>query len=92
MTRLTKGSSSCSDGTPCPRSPTPRRWKPYTCNYDGQLQLDLVDGVQALLDKSPLQQKRRNWTTSHVLMLETIHEYAGMKKVTGERRKMASSM
>jgi predicted ATPase/class 3 adenylate cyclase len=50
------------------------------CNYDGQLLMDVVDGVQSLVDKSLLQQREgerggadgepRFW------MLETIHEYA----------------
>jgi predicted ATPase len=55
------------------------------CNHDGRLQIEVLDGVQSLLDKSLLQQRvggrgggggdgePRFW------MLETIHEYSREK-------------
>ncbi|MEP6776259.1 MAG: adenylate/guanylate cyclase domain-containing protein, partial [Chloroflexota bacterium] len=62
------------------------------CNYDGQLQVDALDGAEALLLNSLLQQRERTKTmdTGRVSaketegeprfwMLETIHEYAREK-------------
>jgi predicted ATPase/class 3 adenylate cyclase/uncharacterized protein HemY len=60
------------------------------CNHDGQLQMDVFDGVQSLLDKSLLQQREGSWGgrdgggegsegEPRFWMLETIHEYATEK-------------
>ncbi|HUS16519.1 MAG TPA: tetratricopeptide repeat protein [Chloroflexia bacterium] len=46
------------------------------CNADGRLQVDPVDGVQLLLDKSLLQQRDGPAGAPRCLMLETIHAYA----------------
>lgn len=54
------------------------------CNYDGQLQLDVFDGVQSLLDKSLLQQREGSDGEPRFWMLETIHEYANEKLVESE--------
>jgi predicted ATPase/class 3 adenylate cyclase len=52
------------------------------CNYDGELQIDVLDGVQSLLDKSLLQLRageRGGDGEPRFWMLETIHEYAREK-------------
>jgi predicted ATPase/transcriptional regulator with XRE-family HTH domain len=49
------------------------------CNYDGQLQLDVLEGVQSLLDKSLLQQREGRDGEPRLWLLETIHEYAREK-------------
>jgi predicted ATPase len=46
------------------------------CHLDGDLPPDLLDGLQALLDKSLLQQEEAPDGASRFTMLETIREYA----------------
>ena len=46
------------------------------CNPDGELDLDILDGLQALLDQSLLQQVERLAGEARFTMLETIREYA----------------
>jgi predicted ATPase len=49
------------------------------CNHDGNLQLDVLDVVQALLNNSLLQQREGSDGEPRFWMLETIHEYAREK-------------
>jgi predicted ATPase/DNA-binding XRE family transcriptional regulator len=49
------------------------------CNHDGQLQIDALDGVAALVDNSLLHQRLGANGEAHFWMLETIHEYAREK-------------
>jgi predicted ATPase/class 3 adenylate cyclase len=49
------------------------------CNHDEALQVDVLDGAQALLDNSLLQQREGRDGEPRYWMLETIHEYAGEK-------------
>jgi predicted ATPase/class 3 adenylate cyclase len=49
------------------------------CNYDGQLQVDVLEGVQSLLNKSLLRQREGREEEPRLWMLETIHEYANEK-------------
>ena len=49
------------------------------CNYDGQLQEDVLDGVQSLIDESLLQEREGRNGEPRFWMLETIHEYAREK-------------
>ncbi|HSH79246.1 MAG TPA: tetratricopeptide repeat protein [Herpetosiphonaceae bacterium] len=46
------------------------------CNADGDLALDVLDGVSSLVDKSLLQQTEAPEDEPRFVMLETIHEYA----------------
>ena len=46
------------------------------CNFDGQLQGDVLDGVETLLSSSLLQQRSGADGEAHFGMLETIHEFA----------------
>jgi predicted ATPase/transcriptional regulator with XRE-family HTH domain len=46
------------------------------CNADGNLPLDVVDGIAALLDKSLLRQEYGGVDEPRFTMLETIREYA----------------
>jgi DNA-binding CsgD family transcriptional regulator len=46
------------------------------CNYDRQLQVDMLDGVQSLVSKSLLQQREGHASEPRCWMLETIREYA----------------
>jgi tetratricopeptide (TPR) repeat protein len=55
------------------------------CNPDGNLDLDILDGLQALLDQSLLQQVERLAGEARFTMLETIREYALERLIeTGE--------
>lgn len=62
------------------------------CNADHQLPMDLLDGLQSLLDKSLLRQEERPAVETDVgddeprfTMLATIHEYAAAKlRASGE--------
>ena len=51
------------------------------CNFDGLLQVDVIDGVQSLLDNSLLQQREAEGGEPRFWMLETIQEYAREKLV-----------
>ena len=46
------------------------------CNADGDLAVDVLDGVASLVDKSLLRQEEGQAGESRFVMLETIHEYA----------------
>src|SRR5919202_3158067 len=46
------------------------------CDADGDLGLAVLDGLQALLDKSLVQQEEATDGDPHFMMLETIREYA----------------
>ena len=46
------------------------------CNADSKLGLDVLDGLQSLLDKSLLRQAERPAGEARLTMLETIREYA----------------
>ncbi len=48
-------------------------------NYDGQLQLDVLEGVESLVSKSLLQPREGLDGEPRFWMLETIHEYAREK-------------
>jgi predicted ATPase/class 3 adenylate cyclase len=49
------------------------------CNYDGKLQVDVLDGAQSLVDKSLLRQREGSNGETHFWMLGTIEEYAREK-------------
>ena len=49
------------------------------CNHDGQLQVEMLDGIQALVSKSLLQQREGADGEPRFWMLETILEYAREK-------------
>jgi predicted ATPase len=49
------------------------------CNYDGQLQVDVVDEVESLIGQSLLQKREGSDGEPRFWMLETIHEYAWEK-------------
>jgi predicted ATPase/class 3 adenylate cyclase/Tfp pilus assembly protein PilF len=49
------------------------------CNHDGQLQIDALDGVEALVGNSLLGQRLGANGEPRFWMLETIHEYAREK-------------
>jgi predicted ATPase len=49
------------------------------CNFDGSLQIDVLDGVQSLLDKSLLVEREGSDGQPRYWMLETIQEYAEEK-------------
>jgi predicted ATPase/transcriptional regulator with XRE-family HTH domain len=60
------------------------------CNYDGHLQVDLLDGVQSLLDRSLLQQRQGSDGEPRFWMLQTIQEYAKEKlEGSGEAEALA---
>ena len=46
------------------------------CDPDGELDLDLLDGLGSLIDKSLLRQEEGPGGEARFVMLETIHEYA----------------
>src|SRR5262249_26978813 len=46
------------------------------CNADGALPIEVVDGIEALLDNSLLRQTGDGESEPRVVMLETIREYA----------------
>jgi predicted ATPase len=49
------------------------------CNFDGQMQMDVLDGVESLVSKSLLRQSHGTEEAEgepRIWMLETIHEYA----------------
>jgi predicted ATPase/class 3 adenylate cyclase len=49
------------------------------CNYDGDLQVDVFEGVETLLSSSLIQQREGSEGEPRFVMLETIHEYAREK-------------
>jgi tetratricopeptide (TPR) repeat protein len=49
------------------------------CNAEGDLEVDMLDGVQSLVDKSLLRQEEGVVGEPRFVMLETIHEYAREK-------------
>ena len=49
------------------------------CNSDGNLQIDVLDGVSSLLDKSLMYQVEGVGAEPRYWLLETIHEYAREK-------------
>jgi predicted ATPase/class 3 adenylate cyclase len=49
------------------------------CNYDGELQVDVFDGVEVLLANNLIQQREGSDGEPRFVMLETIHEYAREK-------------
>jgi predicted ATPase/class 3 adenylate cyclase len=61
------------------------------CNYDGQLEIDPLEGAESLVEKSLLQQRSRSDGEPGFWMLETIHEYAAEKlmQVEGAERTTA---
>jgi predicted ATPase/class 3 adenylate cyclase len=46
------------------------------CNAGGNLGIDLLDGIQSLIDKSLLRQREQANGEPRLMMLETIHAYA----------------
>ncbi len=55
------------------------------CNHDGSLQIDVVDCVGSIMQKSLLEQREGRDGEPRLWMLETIHEYAREKlKESGE--------
>jgi len=46
------------------------------CNVDDALPLDVLDGIESLLDKSLLRRQEGVGGQTRLVMLETIHEYA----------------
>jgi predicted ATPase/class 3 adenylate cyclase len=60
------------------------------CNAEDDLGIDLLDGVQSLIDKSLLRQEEGVGGEPRFVMLETIHEYARDKlEESGEARVLA---
>jgi predicted ATPase/class 3 adenylate cyclase len=49
------------------------------CNYDGNLEVEVFEGVESLLSSSLLQQREGSDGEPRFWMLETIHEYAREK-------------
>ncbi|MFL5732669.1 MAG: ATP-binding protein, partial [Chloroflexia bacterium] len=49
------------------------------CNYDGQLKVDLLEGIEALVSQSLMQQREGVDGEPRFLMLETIQEYGREK-------------
>jgi predicted ATPase/class 3 adenylate cyclase len=49
------------------------------CNYDGSLEVDVLDGVESLVNNSLLGQREGRDGEPRFWMLETIHEYAREK-------------
>lgn len=49
------------------------------CNFDAGLQIDVIEGVEGLVDKSLLRQEEGSTGEPRLLMLETIYEYAEEK-------------
>jgi predicted ATPase/class 3 adenylate cyclase len=59
------------------------------CNFDGQLQVDVLDGVESLVSKSLLRQEKSSNGGPRFVMLETIHEYAREKLTeSGEEQEL----
>ena len=58
------------------------------CNAEGDLEIDVLDGVQSLVDKSLLRQEEGVGGEPRFVMLETIHEYARGKLEGGEAEAM----
>jgi predicted ATPase/uncharacterized protein HemY len=59
------------------------------CNYDGQLEVDVLDGVESLGSKSLLQRREGSDGELRFWMLETIQEYAFEKlKEEGEAEEL----
>ena len=59
------------------------------CNRDGDLQIDVLDGVQSLLDKSLIQQREGSGGEPRFWMLETIQEFAREKlQESGEEEEL----
>ena len=54
------------------------------CNTHGDLGIDVLDGVQSLVNKSLLNKERGLSAESRFVMLETIHEYAREKSRESE--------
>ncbi len=58
-------------------------------NTDGDLGIDVLDGVQSLVDKSLVKQQEGVGGEPRFVMLETIHEFAGEKlEESGEGEKL----
>jgi len=56
------------------------------CDAGGDLPVDVVDGVESLVEKSLLRRERGATDEVRLVMLETIHEYARERlEVNGER-------
>jgi predicted ATPase/Tfp pilus assembly protein PilF len=51
------------------------------CNYDGKLEIDLLEGIESLVSQSLLQKRQGPDGEPRFWMLETIHEYAREKLV-----------
>jgi predicted ATPase/class 3 adenylate cyclase len=49
------------------------------CNAEGDLQVDVLDGVESLVSKSQMRQEEGAGAEPRFVMLETIHEYAREK-------------
>jgi predicted ATPase len=59
------------------------------CNFDGRLEIDVLDGIEGLVSKSLLQQREGRRGEARFWMLETIHEYAREKLIeSGEIAKL----
>ena len=59
------------------------------CDVDGDLGIEVVDGVESLLDKSLLRQEDGPGDEARLVMLETIHEYARERLVaSGEQERL----
>jgi predicted ATPase len=63
------------------------------CSADGNLLIEVVDGIAALLDKSLLRQQEGVSGEPRLVMLETIREYAlEQLEASGEERHYSGSM
>jgi predicted ATPase/class 3 adenylate cyclase/Tfp pilus assembly protein PilF len=61
------------------------------CNYDGQLEIDVLEGVESLVSQSLLQQREGSDREPRMWILETIHEYAREKlQQSGEAKALQS--
>jgi predicted ATPase/class 3 adenylate cyclase/Tfp pilus assembly protein PilF len=49
------------------------------CDPEGTLPIDVLDGVESLVDKSLLREEEGVWGEPRFVMLETVHEYAREK-------------
>jgi predicted ATPase/class 3 adenylate cyclase/Tfp pilus assembly protein PilF len=58
------------------------------CNHDGQLEIDVLEGVESLVAKSLLQQREGSDGEPRFWMLETIHEYAREKLEESNEREI----
>jgi predicted ATPase/DNA-binding CsgD family transcriptional regulator len=59
------------------------------CNHEGDLEVDVLDGIQSLIDKSLLQHEEGLDGEPRYVMLETIHEYSREKlNESGEGEKL----